>query len=93
MAYDDTKKQTHLISLTDRSNLSISGVEDVEHFDESVITLTTEQGDLIIRGENLHIKKLNLEGGELFVDGYIESLSYEEPPSHRSSFLRSLFHA
>lgn len=71
-------KPPHHIVLEERASLSISGVEEVESFDENTISLSTCQGDLIVRGQDLHIEKLSLDGGDLKVEGTIDSLSYEE---------------
>ena len=68
---------SHRLELTGREHLNVSGVEDVERFDENGVIMTTSAGTLIVTGENLHIGKLSLEGGELFVDGRIDSVSYE----------------
>jgi sporulation protein YabP len=70
----------HHIVLEERASLSISGVEEVESFDENTICLSTCRGDLVVRGQELHIEKLSLDGGDLKVDGTIDSLSYEEQP-------------
>jgi sporulation protein YabP len=75
--------------LEERSSLSISGVEEVDSFDENTITLSTCQGALIIRGENLHIEKLSLDGGDLRLEGSIDSLTYEENKS-KGGFLSRL---
>lgn len=81
MAFDnrdlDLKAPQH-ITLENREHLSISGVEEVESFDENTILLTTAQGDLEIQGEGLHIEKLSLDGGDLKVEGTVDSLSYED---------------
>jgi sporulation protein YabP len=69
----------HRLELEGREKLLISGVEDVERFDETGIVLSTADGVLTVTGEGLHIGQLSLEGGELRVDGRIDSLSYEEP--------------
>ena len=45
--------------------------------------MTTVRGTLVIQGENLHIEKLSLDGGDLKVEGDIDALSYED--SGRSS--------
>lgn len=68
----------HVIRMVDRENIEINGVLDVISFDEEVVTVETEKGLLVIRGLNLHINKLSLENGELFVEGYTSSISYEE---------------
>ena len=80
----------HRISLDGRSKLCISGVEDVESFDESAIVLSTSDGDLIVRGSGLHIEKLSLDGGDLLVEGTVDSLSYEESRSRQGGFLSRL---
>ena len=82
-AYGDTRRP--LIYLT------VSGVEDVERFDESGVIMTTSAGTLIVTGEDLHIGKLSLEGGELFVDGRIDSISYEDDPNRQGGFFSRLF--
>lgn len=46
--------------------------------DESGVFMTTSAGTLIVTGEDLHIGKLSLEGGELYVDGRVTSISYED---------------
>lgn len=79
MSYEDTKRaRAHALHLDQREKLSITGVEEVDSFDESAVCLHTTAGYLIIRGSELHIEKLNLDGGELALAGLIDSLSYEE---------------
>ena len=70
--------ESHQLELIGRERLIVSGVEDVDRFDESSIIMSTVSGTLIVTGENLHIGKLSLDGGELHVDGRIDSLAYEE---------------
>ena len=81
----------HRLELTGREHLTVSGVEDVERFDESGVIMTTSAGTLIVTGEDLHIGKLSLEGGELFVDGRIDSVSYEDTPGRQGGFFSRLF--
>ena len=71
-------KLPHNIIMEDRKKLSISGVTDIESFDEQTIIAITDSGELTIRGWNLHITRLNLEQGELMVDGDISSLTYTD---------------
>lgn len=94
MTYEDKKTRLgpipHGVTLQDRKHLTISGVEDVESFDEGAIVLTTALGDLIVRGSELHIEKLSLDGGDLLVEGLVESLTYEEPSRARGGLLSRL---
>lgn len=81
----------HRLELEGRERLTISGVEDVERFDETGIVMTTTAGVLTVTGENLHIGQLSLEGGELHVDGRVDAISYEEADEGRGGLLRRLF--
>ena len=71
-------KLPHNIIMEDRKKLSVSGVTDIDSFDEQTIIAITDLGELTIRGWNLHIKRLNLEQSELMVDGDISSLTYTD---------------
>lgn len=81
----------HRLEMKGRQRLLVSGVEDVERFDENCIVMSTCVGVLIINGEDLHIGKLSLEGGELHVDGKIDAMMYEEQSAPRTSLLGRLF--
>ena len=93
MAYDnDFNPAPHRLTLDGRDKLTVSGVEDVERFDENEIVMNTTDGVLIVNGENLHIGKLSLDGGELHVDGRVDALSYEDGAvSHSGGLLSRLF--
>lgn len=91
MPYEELRPTTgHHLILEDRESLTVSGVEEVESFDENTIVMDTVQGLLIVRGENLHIEKLSLDGGDLKVEGTVESLTYEENRRTRGGFFARL---
>ena len=81
----------HYPHMEGREQLTVAGVEDVDRFDETGIVMTTSAGVLIITGSNLHIGKLSLEGGELHVDGQIDSLAYEDDRRQGGGFFSRLF--
>ena len=94
MAYEINGGQRateHRLEMKGRQRLTVSGVEDVERFDENCIVMSTCVGMLIVNGEDLHIGKLSLEGGELHVDGKIDGVMYEEQNAPRTSLLGRLF--
>ena len=72
--------KSHKVMLTNRKNGSFTGVLDVISFDISEILLETEQGMLNVKGKDLHVNRLNLEKGEVDVEGMIESISYSQVP-------------
>lgn len=64
------------ILIEDRNRVSISGVEQVDSFNETTIVLSTIKGRLSIKGEELNVDKLNLEDGSVKISGMITSLTY-----------------
>ena len=78
MPYDETGTMQHRLELDGRERLLVTGVEEVERFDEEEIVMATTAGTLVVGGTDLHIGKLNLDGGELHVDGAIHTLLYED---------------
>ena len=90
MAFDQERlgpELPHRVVLEDRNRLTVSGVEEVESFDENTIVMLTNRGTLIVRGEELHIEKLSLDGGDLKVEGTIDSLTYEDSGRDRAGGL------
>ena len=81
----------HRLELVGRERLTVSGVEDVDRFDETGIVMSTSAGTLVVTGEDLHIGKLSLDGGELHVDGRIDSVTYEDEGRSRGGFFSRLF--
>jgi sporulation protein YabP len=69
----------HSLHIDRREQVSVSGMTDVISFDEETVIGETEMGIIIIRGSNLHVKRINLENGELAVSGEIEGITYENP--------------
>lgn len=70
--------KSHSVTLEKREKVYLTGVLEVISFDEENVVAETEMGAIIIRGVNLHVSKLNLDNGELNIEGEIESLSYED---------------
>ena len=68
----------HRFTLENRESMDVVGVVDVESFDNEEIIMDTEMGLLAIKGENLHIKHLNLEQGEVKITGLVMELAYAE---------------
>lgn len=68
----------HSLVVENRERLTATGVTDVGSYNDQVIETNTGEGQLVIRGEGLHIDRLNLESGELIVTGRILSMAYAE---------------
>ncbi len=86
--------RTHKVTMTNRRTCTINGVNDVLSFDIHEIQLETEQGMLMIKGNDLHVNRLTLDKGEVDIDGKIDSFTYSDIAigNHRDeSFLAKLF--
>lgn len=86
----DVHQQHHGLELRDRNLLQMTGVTKVESFDEREISLITQLGMLIVHGENLHIRHLDLEKGDLLLDGDIASLNYAQSNRRKGAWRRIL---
>lgn len=91
---NSTKQRMHKLMLTNRRTCTINGVSDVLSFDIHEVLLETDQGMLMIKGNDLHVSRLTLEKGEVDVDGKIDSLTYSDTAAYGAkgeSFLTKLF--
>jgi sporulation protein YabP len=69
----------HSLTIINREQVSLQGVLAVDSFDDEEIIMETEMGTLTLRGEELHIKQLDLETGRLAVDGFVNACIYTAP--------------
>ena len=69
----------HKLQLNERKSLTMTGVTEVVSFDETAVVLQTSLGLLIVQGQQLSLKNLSLDGGQVAVEGSISALAYEEP--------------
>ena len=74
----NVNKRAHKLILNNRRTCNLTGVNDVLSFDENEIILATEQGMLMIKGNELHVNRLTLDKGEVDIDGRIDSFTYSE---------------
>ena len=70
------EKQDQGLILENRKNLSISGITDVDSFDEKTICLYTQLGELTIQGRELHIDSMSVETGNMTITGEIWAMIY-----------------
>ncbi|MCF3944462.1 sporulation protein YabP [Oceanobacillus alkalisoli] len=83
----------HQVKLVNRKTLEISGVKEVDSFDNEEFLLETVQGYLIIRGQNLQLKNLDVNAGNVTIKGRIYELSYIDEVSGEKAkgFFSKLF--
>ena len=90
-AEERNREMPHTVILEGREKLSISGVVDVQSFDEEQVLLETVRGMLVVRGQGLHVERLQLEAGELIVEGEVGLVEYDDSVQPRGGLLKRLF--
>ncbi len=75
---DKTPAWRHQVTLFDREEMTIDGVLSLGSYDEKEIVMETEHGMLIVKGEGLNIKQLNLDKSNVIVDGLVKSITYDD---------------
>lgn len=78
----------HRLTLDARRRLTVTGVVEIESFDAGAVVLGTTRGVLVVRGQGLHLQQLSLDGGEVRVDGTVDSVSYEPDAPSGGLFAR-----
>ncbi len=75
---DIKNNETHKSIIEERKHLNISAVKDVISFDTEEILLDTKLGGLLIKGNEMHINRLDLEHGVIDVEGKVNALIYSD---------------
>ncbi len=81
----------HNIVLEDRKHLTVSGVRDVDSFDEMNIVALTTLGEMTVSGSNLRINRFSTDVGELAIDGDIVAITYSENTREQGGFFSRIF--
>ncbi len=91
MAESKLKFKSQDINIEDRKKMTVTGVENVESFNDNTIVLKTINGGLIIKGEELNINNLNVEDGNLKINGKINGVNYSSRDISSKGILEKLF--
>lgn len=89
----EERKRPNNIILENRERLSLSGISEIESFDEEKITMMTDEGGLIVKGNGLKIDNLDVNSGDVLVNGRITAVVYSEDvlSKRQSGFFAKLF--
>ena len=71
-------ERPHTLTIEGRNRAVITGVTDVDNFNDAMIVMNTSAGAMTLIGSALHISRLNLDDGQLLVEGQIDALEYDE---------------
>lgn len=75
----------HKLVMQDRKRVELTGVTEVISFDKKEIYLETIEGKMRFAGEDLHVKRLTLERGEVDLEGHIQEISYHESDKNKTA--------
>ncbi len=89
---EEKRNVEHKITMLGREKLTVLGVEDVDSFDEDKIVAYTVEGVMTVKGADFRINRLNVENGELEIEGDIDSIEYANGhKSDKGSFFSKIF--
>lgn len=92
MAEEKRKGGKHTLHMEEREKIRIGGVLEVLSFDEEGVMMETTCGLLMLKGAGMHIGKLDLDSGDVTVDGTIDSITYSDGSfTEKHSILGKLF--
>lgn len=81
----------HNVIMEQRNRLVLSGVNDVETFEEDNVQLKTTKGNLTIRGNRMKMESYQSEVGDLVMNGDIYALVYMNDSGTKEGFFSRIF--
>ena len=88
---ENIERQQNLV-VESRERLFISGVTDIESFDEEQVLVKTVLGDMLVYGKGFNVKRLDVESGDLELVGYVISITYREKQQRqKGGLLKRIF--
>lgn len=83
----------HQVKMNNRRNLEITGVKEVDSFDAEEFLLQTNMGYLVVRGQNLQMKNLDVDQGLVSIKGKVYELTYldEQHGEKAKGFFSKMF--
>ena len=77
--------QNHKLTMNNRGQVELTGVTEVGSFDNQVVELETTEGAVRFTGNDLNVKRLTLERGELELEGRVREIIYHESQKGRTA--------
>ena len=88
---DDKRGLAHNIIVENRNHLEMAGVTDIDSFTENTVVAYTDFGEVCVTGSSLHVDKLSIESGQLYLTGQIDSITYYDGAPREKGLLGRLF--
>lgn len=84
----------HEINLLNRYKLSITGINKINSLNNEEFIIDTIQGNLLIRGSDLTMQQLDIDKGQIWIEGKIDTVEYldkEEKKKEKEGFFKKIF--
>ena len=81
---ENFNKLGHVVTLSERKNIVITGVKKIESFDNEEFLMETNMGYIVLKGEDLEIIKLDTYQGNVSIKGKVNGLTYMENLSKKN---------
>ncbi len=88
---EERRPMPHSILLEERNRLTVSGVRDVDSFDEETLILLTDLGEITVKGEQIKVTRFSAETGDFAATGHFHGFSYAERLPRNSGFFARVF--
>ncbi len=86
---NEVKSTNHILTLTNRNNLTLTGVEKVISIKPDMVQLNSNNGNVVITGQNIEVTKLDLEQKNLELAGKFDSIKYLD--NNKTPFIKKIF--
>ena len=84
--------ENHILSIEGREKLTVTEVTDVKSFNEEAVLIMLKKGGLMVKGQRLHIQKLDLTEGKVIIDGFVNSMVYtDKKDKEDKSLIKKIF--
>lgn len=83
-------KHEQNIELKNRQSLNITGIKKVRAVNENLIILELEDSILTVNGSNIHVLKLDVEQGNMMLDGRFDVFKYSDG-RQKGSLIKRIF--
>ena len=87
----DNQSNNHIVKLVDRKSIVLSGVKRIINFDNNEFNLESVMGDILIKGSDLEMIKLDTIDGNVSIKGMIDSINYHVSNKDKDSLINKLF--
>lgn len=85
-------QHNHIVHIDNRERIEITGVTKVDTFNEDDVVLHTVMGVINIKGKDMKVNKLNVDTGDMLIEGTIHSMQYlSKDKEKKGSILKNLF--